>query len=296
VTQPAPLVLGDSLALAHGVRAERRRAFLVQACAQLEVVGARLCWPVLQFGTLRLDLDAEALHSLLGQPIRKIAAPQLGAATTLGWTGGLTVSALLMVARQHGATLALTGGLGGIHPGQEPDVSADLAALAHGPVPLLACGLKPILDVSATQARLETLGIPVLGLETDNMPLLATLATGDPLFASFAHAQHLAAAIAAHRQHGGIASPLIVCAPEGPDLLAADEMAEVRSEALEAAAQDAVSGAALTPFLIRYLIYATQGRWLRANEQSLATVVAVAARIVGGWTSHSPTKTVSPVS
>ena len=50
------------------------------------------------------------------------------------------------------------------------DVSADLQELAHTPVAVVCAGAKMILDIGRTLEYLETMGVPVLGLNTDDFP------------------------------------------------------------------------------------------------------------------------------
>ena len=76
-------------------------------------------------------------------------------------------------ARPRGIRFMATGGLGGVHRGwpTPPDVSADLRALSETRVLVVSSGVKSLLDVAATSELLETLGIPVLGWQTDTLPL-----------------------------------------------------------------------------------------------------------------------------
>ena len=53
--------------------------------------------------------------------------------------------------------MSATGGIGGVHPGRDPDVSADLFELARTPGLLVCSGPKSIVDPSATVEKLEEL-------------------------------------------------------------------------------------------------------------------------------------------
>ena len=88
--------------------------------------------------------------------------------------GATTVSGTAYLASTLGnIDVFVTGGIGGVHRGGEMslDESADLAELAQTPMTVVCAGVKSILDIPRTLERLETLGIPVLGFETDEFPV-----------------------------------------------------------------------------------------------------------------------------
>ena len=54
--------------------------------------------------------------------------------------------------------------------GQRLDISGDLAAMTRFSVAVVTSGAKSILDVMATREVLESLGVPVVGYQTDDFP------------------------------------------------------------------------------------------------------------------------------
>src|SRR5207245_11185363 len=74
-----------------------------------------------------------------------------------------TVAATIAAAAKAGIRIVSTGGIGGVHPGDGHDVSADLTELSRQPVCVVCAGPKSTLDATATLERLETLGVPVIG-------------------------------------------------------------------------------------------------------------------------------------
>src|SRR5205085_8063660 len=65
------------------------------------------------------------------------------------------------------------------------DISADLAAFSRFPVAVVASGVKSLLDVTATREALETLGIPVVGWQTDAFPAFYLRESGSRVDARF---------------------------------------------------------------------------------------------------------------
>ena len=76
-----------------------------------------------------------------------------------GLTGATTVAGTLIAASWAGIRVMATGGIGGVHRGEEPDVSADLPEIARTPMVVVCSGAKAILDLSATLEWLETHGV-----------------------------------------------------------------------------------------------------------------------------------------
>ena len=91
-----------------------------------------------------------------------------------------TVAATMICAAQAGITLFATGGIGGVHRGAQEtfDISADLQELAHTNVAVVSAGAKAILDLPLTLEYLETMGVPVIGYETDEFPAFYTPHSG----------------------------------------------------------------------------------------------------------------------
>ena len=68
---------------------------------------------------------------------------------------------------------------------------------------LVVCaGAKAILDLAATNERLETLGVPVIGYRTDEMPSFYARSSGIPLAARADSPAEIAAAWRMHRALG----------------------------------------------------------------------------------------------
>ena len=86
--------------------------------------------------------------------------------------GATTVASTMRLAALAGISVFVTGGLGGVHRGATTsyDVSADLTELSTTNVAVVCAGVKSILDIGLTLEKLETLGVPVLGFDTDEFP------------------------------------------------------------------------------------------------------------------------------
>jgi pseudouridine-5'-phosphate glycosidase len=86
----------------------------------------------------------------------------------------------MIAAKRAGIEVFVTGGIGGVHRGGEDtfDISADLYELARTEVAVVSAGPKAILDIGLTLEQLETLGVPVLGYQTEELPAFYTRSSG----------------------------------------------------------------------------------------------------------------------
>jgi pseudouridine-5'-phosphate glycosidase len=209
----------------------------------------------------------------------KVARRDLPAAVAAGLPGATTVSATIWAAARAGIGVSATGGIGGVHPGEDPDVSADLLELARTPGLLVCSGPKSIVDPARTAERLEELGVLLIGLAVDRLPHF--LAREAPIelehrVESTAQAAELAGARADLRTE----STVVLCNPIPAD--AAMDPAEVAAAAQEAevrADRDGIRGKARTPYLLAAMAELTGGRSLDANLALLEANARVAAEV-----------------
>ncbi len=208
---------------------------------------------------------------------RKLGPRDVAAAAVQRVVGATTVGGTLTVCKAAGiAFLGTAGGLGGVHRGwpDPPDVSADLQALAQTQALVVSSGIKSLLDVPATAELLETLGVPVLGWQTDELPLFyAARRRGLPVSARVETAEEAARIAAAHWELDG--GGLLLARPPDGSL---DDIEPLIQQALAAAEAEGVHGQAVTPFVLAWLHRESGGRTLRANR---ALILDNNARLAG---------------
>ena len=210
-----------------------------------------------------------------GSDARKAGPRDLAACAAQGALGATTVGGTLAVCRSAGIRFMGTGGIGGVHRGfaERPDISADLAELARTQALVVSSGAKSLLDVPATGEALETLGVPVLGYRTDELPLFYA-AAGGPAVSARVHEPAEAAAIARSHWELGGAGLLLGNPPES-----GIDVEPLVAEALAQAAEQGVSGKALTPFVLARLHEQSGGRTLEVNRDLIVANAALAARV-----------------
>ena len=84
--------------------------------------------------------------------------------------GSTTVAATMFISNLAGIKVFVTGGIGGVHYGNDMDISTDLVELSRTPVTVVCAGAKSILDIPRTMEFLETFSVPVVGFGCDKFP------------------------------------------------------------------------------------------------------------------------------
>ncbi len=212
----------------------------------------------------------------------KLGSRDIPVAVAGDWpSGATTVSGALSLAAAAGIAVFATGGIGGVHRdvAETGDISADLPAIARYPVTTVTAGAKAFLDLPRTVEYLETLGVPVLGLQTDEFPAFYSRASGVPLPHRVESPVEAAAVVRAARDlgHGG-GIVLAVPVPEEA-AIPSEQLTEVIESGLAQAHAAGVRGAAVTPFVLGQLVDATGGSTLDANVALAVNNARVAAEL-----------------
>lgn len=277
-----PVVALESTIISHGMPYPQNLATARLLEAAVREEGAIPATVAVVDGVLRVGLEQAHLTALATQAgVMKLSRRDLAWAVARKRTGATTVAATMIAAAKAGIALFATGGIGGVHRGAELtwDVSADLTELARTPVNVVCAGPKAILDLPATLEYLETLGVPVVGYQTDELPAFYSRSSGLALEMRADSPDDLAAFIRARcalSLEGGVlvAQPV----PQAYEIPYA-EMDATISAALEEANAAGVQGKALTPWLLARIASLTGGKSLETNIKLVENNARLAARV-----------------
>lgn len=275
-----PLVALESTVIAHGLPRPQN----LQTALRLEQIvrdgGAIPATIAILGGQLCVGLNQEQLRQIAeSDDIRKVSTRDLAVAVARGWNGATTVATSMWIAQRAGINVFATGGIGGVHRGSLPDVSADLPELARTPMVVVCSGAKIVLDLPATREWLETHGITVVGYECDELPAFYSRSSGLSVDVRVDSAAEVASLVRAQRALD-TQTALLVTVP----IPAAVEVEPVAlqnflDEALGEAERSGVSGRELTPFLLSRMAQQSGGTTLKANIALLENNARVAADI-----------------
>jgi pseudouridine-5'-phosphate glycosidase len=145
-----------------------------------------------------------------------------------------------------------------------------------------------VLDIAATLERLETLSVPVVGYGTRQFPAFWLRESGHELDWSVESAADVARIMAA-RDDLGSRSGVIVANPVPLEQQwDPAEHDRVLATAFAAAEKAGVHGKAVTPFLLGFIVDASEGRSLEVNLDLARNNVRVAADIAIAWSTLRP--------
>ena len=283
-----PVVALESTIIAHGmpypqnVETARRVEGLIRAGGAVPATIAVVD------GAIQVGLDANLLERLgTADNVAKLSRRDLPMAIATKRLGATTVATTMIGASLAGISIFVTGGIGGVHRGAEQsfDISADLTELSRTNVGVVCAGAKSILDLPKTLETLETLGVPVIGYQTDRFPPFYARTSDLPVDHRAESPAEIAAILAAKWALGLDGGAVIANPAPAETALPADEIETYIAQAIAEARAQGVRGKAETPFLLKRIADLTGGRSLVANialvENNAHLGAAIAVALAG---------------
>ena len=271
-----PVVALESTIITHGMEYPQNKDTALAVERIIREAGATPATIAILKGVVRVGLSEEEIDHLARnkKDARKCSRRDLGAVLTLKQNGSTTVAGTMFLAQMAGIHVFVTGGIGGVHrmapkrtllrsPDEDAeltfDISADLTELARTRVAVVCAGAKSILDIANTLEFLETMGVPVIAHNSDFFPDFYTPSSGlrAPLRANSPSdcAQIYKTMLDLNQQNG-----MLVAVPVPAEQAAPEEAVKSAiSTALREADEQKISGAAITPFLLRRVNELTGG-------------------------------------
>lgn len=278
----------ETTLLVHGVPRDSALSLASEIAALVRSGGAEPALVGVHAGNPIVGLNDSELADLLNDhSVPKANTANLGALIHARSHAATTVSTTMELAASAGVRLFATGGIGGVHKGYGTrlDISSDLAAFTRFPVAVVTSGVKSILDVESTREALETLGIPVVGFQTDRFPAFYIRASEGGVDCRFDDVESLADFVRFELNRTG--RGIVVANP----IPASDEIDSASwSHWLDLATQSATSssaqGRSVTPHILAKLHAVSGGRTLAANIALAKSNASLAAQIAEQLSRH----------
>lgn len=275
-----PIVALESTLITHGFPYPHN----FELAAELEdIVRSHDAVPAtiaLMNGKIKIGLSTDDLKSLVDDTeVYKASRRDIPYFLTKQVSAGTTVAATLYCAHLAGIKIFATGGIGGVHRGDQLDISADLIELSRTPLAVICAGAKAILDLPRTLEFMETFSIPVIGYGTSSFPAFYTAQTQHKLYAQVDEVSDLASVLNTHWDLGMDAGVLIVNPIAEEDEIPAASIEPAINAALAKANSLEISGKAITPFLLQEVAAVTQGKSMLANKKLIKNNVTLAAQL-----------------
>lgn len=275
-----PIVALESAVITHGLPFPQNLQLARDMEATIRREGATPATIALLDGKIRVGLTDEELARLsqASSPL-KVSHRDFATAIVKKASGGTTVAGTMLAANNSGIKVFATGGIGGVHKESAFDISTDLKALSDTPMIVVCAGAKAILDLPATLEYLETMGVPVVGYQTDEFPAFYSRESGLEVSVRLDSPQEIVDFTNAHWSLGMRSAVLVANPIPETEAISKSEMEPIIAKASAEAIQNQTHGQTLTPFLLQRISELTEEKSMRANLSLLLNNAQVAAQI-----------------
>lgn len=275
-----PIVALESTVIAHGLPYPQN----IEVALKLENIvrenGAVPATIAVFDGEFCIGLNESQLQKLAtDKDIRKISRRDLPVAVARKLNCATTVATTMFIAHRAGIKVFATGGIGGVHRGSLPDISADLPELATTPMTVVCAGAKIVLDLPATREWLETNGVCVLGWQCDEMPAFYSRKSGLQVDERV-ETEEEAAQIIRSRDELKMPNAILLTAPVPEEFeVSREKLDSILQSALAEAKSQNILGKEITPFLLAKMSATSKGETLQANIALLENNAKIAAQV-----------------
>jgi pseudouridylate synthase len=287
-----PLLALESAVITHGLPRPENYHLATSLESEARQAGVVPATTAILDGKVRVGMTPEEIKRLSEEDgLHKISSRDFGIALAGQKSGGTTVAGSLVIARTAGIKVFATGGIGGIHRGSPHDISADLQELSKSPVIVVCAGAKAILDLPATIEYLETMGVPIVGYQTEEFPAFYSRESGLKVDTTANSPVDVVKIAQAQWEIGLEKAILVVVPPPAEIAIPANQIEASIQAAVHEAEEQKIKGAAVTPFLLNRVSELSQGASLKTNLALLQNNVRVACEIAKEIT-RVPTHTI----
>jgi pseudouridine-5'-phosphate glycosidase len=268
----------ESTVITHGLPkpANLELAFLLEETARQ--MGCQPKTIAVLEGEVKVGLTPEQITQLADKEgVIKAGVRELPVAIAQKKWASTTVSATMRIAKQANIPVFATGGIGGVHPGKW-DVSQDLFELSRTHMVVVSAGPKAILDLVGTNEMLESLGVTVVGYQTDEMPGFYSRSCHLPIMRVNSPEEIAEIYRAGHKY--AVDSAVMVFNPIPQEFeLSNQEVEGWREKALRDLEQNRITGKAVTPYLLSKMAEYSGGRTITSNIELLKNNTILACQI-----------------
>jgi pseudouridine-5'-phosphate glycosidase len=280
-----PVVALESTIISHGLPRPQNLEAAKEFEEILRSAGVTPATIAILDGIPQIGLDANGVERIANEDLAKASVRDIPILAARKESGATTVAATAHLASLAGIRVFATGGLGGVHRGANTtfDESADLSTLAVTNITVVSAGVKSVLDISATLERLESLSVPVIGWQTKEFPAFWLTKSGLTIDWSLETTDQIAQVMKSqdelgHGQGIVIANPIPEALQWNPE-----EHDRVLQIAFKAADAAGITGKAVTPFLLGFIVEESKGRSLEVNLDLARNNVRLAGEIAKSW-------------
>ena len=240
--------------------------------ATIGVVGGKI-----KIGMSKQEIELFAKSS----DVTKVSRRDIPIVMSNNANGATTVAGTILLAKLAGIDVMATGGIGGVHRDAENtfDISADLQELSKTDVTVVCAGPKSILDIGLTLEYLETMGVPIIGYNTNLLPTFYCHESKFEVDFNYTKPSEIAK-VMLNQKHLSLKGGMLVCNPIPKEFSIDSTIIENSiNSSMKIAKKNNVKGKDLTPFLLQNITSLTEGETLKSNIKLMFNNAKLAAKI-----------------
>ena len=240
--------------------------------ATIGVVGGKI---KIGMSKQEIELFAKSSH------VTKVSRRDIPIVMSNNANGATTVAGTILLAKLAGIDVMATGGIGGVHRDAKNtfDISADLQELSKTDVTVVCAGPKSILDIGLTLEYLETMGVPIIGYNTNLLPTFYCHESKFEVDFNYTKPSEIAK-VMLNQKHLSLKGGMLVCNPIPKEFSIDSTIIENSiNSSMEIAKKNNVKGKDLTPFLLQNITSLTEGETLKSNIKLMFNNAKLAAKI-----------------
>ena len=277
-----PIVALESTLISHGLPYPRNLEVAKASINAVRLSGSIPATIAIIKGRVKIGLNDNDMDILSkSQNVDKVSKHNLAIPLSNKSHAATTVASTIYLASLIGIRFFATGGIGGIHLDAENtfDISSDLNELSRTNMYVVCSGAKSILDLDKTYEKLETLGIPRIGLNTDYMPGFWYYQTDKKVDHNYNSISELNNYLKIREKIKQTGSVLIFNPVPKNKAIEKNLINKWIKSSIIKANESLISGKNLTPFLINEINMLSNNETLKTNTELIINNALIAGKI-----------------
>ena len=223
----------------------------------------------------------QAEYIATNKSVEKISKKEIGVCVQKQLSGATTVSSASHIAHLVGIKVFSTGGIGGVHRdyNNSLDMSQDLFSLRETPLVVVCSGVKSFLDINKTVEALETLGVSLVGFQTNWFPSFYSSRSDIKLAHSVNNPVDIVNIYKSNIEHKINSSLLVVNPVPEKHQIPPNKINKIIFDSILRMNEKKIVGKDTTPFLLQEIAKQTKNRSLQTNIVLALNNIELGAKI-----------------
>ena len=277
-----PIVALETTIISHGMPYPDNLSTALDAEKIIREEGATPATIGLVDGKIKIGMSKKEIELFSkSSDVKKVSRRDIPIVMSNNSNGATTVAGTILLAKLAGINVMATGGIGGVHRDAENtfDISADLQELSNTDITVVCAGPKSILDIGLTLEYLETMGVPVIGYNTNLLPTFYCHESKFEVDFNYTKPSDIAK-VMSNQKNLSLKGGMLVCNPIPKEFSIDSTIIENSiNSSMEIAKKNNVKGKDLTPFLLQNITSLTKGETLKSNIKLMLNNARLAAKI-----------------